>query len=140
MRHTTTLLLTALLLAGATAGCSSEKSQDEIAADCAAALTEQTGGEPGYKPTVAEAEEQVDALDDTLADMVRSGYEGVAKDAFDATETKTKEGAKDRPEACEPLSEDDYTTLLTAKALDGLGWTDEDGRFDKLKMAQSLGD
>lgn len=136
MRHTTTILLAVLLCAGATAGCS--KSGNETATDCAAALTERTGGEPGYKPTVAEAEEQVDALDDTLADMVRSGHQGAAKDAFDTVEKKTKEGGKDRPEACEPLLEDDYTALLTATALDGLGWTDEDGRFDKLKMAEGL--
>lgn len=40
MRHTTTLLLAVCLLAGATAGCSSEKSQDEIAADCVKAITD----------------------------------------------------------------------------------------------------
>lgn len=136
MHRTTTILLAALLLAGAAAGCSS--SGDETAIDCIAALTEQTGGEPGYKPTVAEAEKQVDALDDTLAGMVRSGHQGAAKDAFDTVEKKTKEGGSGRPEACQSLSEDDYTALLTATALDSLGWTDEDGRFDKLKMAEGL--
>lgn len=39
MRRTTTALLTSLLLASATAGCSSGKSQDEIAKDCQKALT-----------------------------------------------------------------------------------------------------
>ncbi|MEV4865624.1 hypothetical protein [Streptomyces ossamyceticus] len=133
MRHTTALLATVLLLAGGAVGCSSG---DDTAKDCATALTERTGGNSGDKPTVSEAQERVDALDDTLAGMVRSGYEGPAKDAADALEEKTKEGGKNRPEACEPLSDDDYTVLLMAKAIDGLGWTDEDGKFDKLKMVE----
>jgi hypothetical protein len=133
MRRTTTALLTAvLLLAGAAVGCS--KSDD--AKDCATALTERTGGDTADAPTVKEAKERVDAFDETLADTVRSGYEDVAKDAFDKVEKKAKEGGKDRPEACEPLPEDDYTTLVMATAIEGLGWTDEDGRFDKLKMVE----
>ncbi|MFE5757522.1 hypothetical protein ACFQ7M_19510 [Streptomyces massasporeus] len=72
--------------------------------------------------------------------MVRSGYQNLAEDAFDAVEKKTQEGGKGRPEACEALSKDDYTALLMAKAIDGLRWTDKDGQFDKLKMVESLGD
>ncbi|MFF5359408.1 hypothetical protein ACFY4I_08370 [Streptomyces scabiei] len=136
MRHTTILLATVLLLAGAAVGCSSG---DETSQDCAAALTERSGGESGYKPTAKEAEGLVEALDKTLADMVQSGYEGVAKEAFDTMERKTKEGGEDRPKECEPLSEDDYTTLLAATAIDGLGWTDKDGQFDELKMVEGLG-
>jgi hypothetical protein len=136
MRRTTILLTASLLIAGAAVGCSNS---DDQAKECAAALTERTGGDPADKPTVGEAEERVDALDKTLADMVRSGYQGVARDASDTLERKTEEGGKGRPEACEPLSEDDYTVLLMAKAMDGLGWTDEDGRFDKLEMAKGLG-
>lgn len=138
MRHTTALLATVLLLAGTAVGCS--KSGNETAKDCAAALTDRTGGDTADKPTVSEAEERVEALDETLADMVRSGYADAAKDASDAVEEKTEEGGKNRPEACESLSEDDYTALLMAKAIDGLGWTDEGGKFDKLKMAEGLGD
>ncbi|MDX3708779.1 hypothetical protein PV733_07295 [Streptomyces europaeiscabiei] len=137
MRHTTILLATAFLLAGAAVGCSSA---DETAKDCAAALTEKTGGKREDQPTVSEAKERVDAFDETLAGMVRSGYETVAQKAFDAAGEKIEAGGEDRPEACESLSEDDYTTLLTAKVIDGLGWTDEDGKFDKLKMAENLGD
>lgn len=137
MRHTAILLAT-VLLAGAAVGCS--KSGNEMAKDCAAALTERTGGDSADKPTVSEAEGRVDALDETLADMVRSGYAGVAKDAADAVEEKTEEGGKSRPEACESLSEDDYTVLLMAKAIDGLGWTGEGGEFDKFKMLDGLRD
>lgn len=135
MRRATILLTTVLLAVGAV-GCS--KSGDENAKDCAAALTERTGGDSADAPTVSEAEERVDALDKTLADMVRSGYDGVAKDAADTVEKKTKEGGKGRPEACEPLNEDDYSALLMAKAIGSLGWTDEDGQFDKLKMVEGL--
>ncbi|MFE5759482.1 hypothetical protein ACFQ7M_19775 [Streptomyces massasporeus] len=140
MRRTTTVLLTALLaFAGAgVAGCSD--SYDEKAEDCASALTERTGGDSRDTPTVSEAEERVDAFDKTLAGMVRSGYQNLAEDAFDAVEKKTQEGGKGRPEACEALSKDDYTALLMAKAIDGLRWTDKDGQFDKLKMVESLGD
>lgn len=138
MRRTTILLTIACLLAVGAVGCS--KSYDEKAKDCAAALTERTGGDSADTPTVGEAKERVDAFDKTLADMVRSGYASVAKDAFDAAEKKTKEGGESRPEACEPLSDDDYTALLMAKAIDGLGWTGEGGEFDKLKMVEGLGD
>ena len=137
MRRITILLAACLLLVGAV-GCS--KSGDENAKDCATALTERTGGDAADTPTVSEAAKRVDALDDTLADMVKSGYESAAKEAFDALDKKTKEGGKNRPEECGPLSEDDYMALLTAKSIDALGWTGEGGEFDKLKMVESLGD
>ncbi|MET9895013.1 hypothetical protein ABZZ47_33340 [Streptomyces sp. NPDC006465] len=137
MNRATTALL-ALLLAGAAVGCS--KSGDEKAADCATALIERTGGDAADKPTVGEAKERVDAFDKTLASMARSGYQGVASDAFDAVEQKTRDGEKNKPDACETLNEDDYTALLAAKAIDGLGWTGKDGQFDKLKMVENLGD
>lgn len=41
---------------------------------------------------------------------------------------------KTKPAACKPLKEDDYTLLVMSKAMDGLGWTDENGRFDKDKF------
>lgn len=137
MRRTVTLIAAACLLAGAAVGCS--KSGDDTAKDCATALTKRTGGHAGDKPTVSEAKKRIDAVDKTLAGMVRSGYVNVTEDAFDALDEKTKQGGKSRPGACKPLSEKDYTVLLTAKAIDGLGWTDKDGQFDKLKMVESLG-
>lgn len=135
-RTTTGLLLTALLLAGGAVGCS--KSGDD-AKDCATALTERTGGDSADTPTVSEAEERVDALDETLAGMVRSGYESQANAAFAKLEKKTEEGGKERPKACKPLAKDDYTALQMATAINGLGWTGKDGQFDKLKMADGLG-
>ncbi|MGW7272067.1 hypothetical protein ACWGH5_16245 [Streptomyces sp. NPDC054864] len=136
MRHAVVLLSACLLLAAAAVGCS--KSADEEAEDCATALTERTGSDSADTPTVSEAEKRVDALDTTLAGMVRSGYADVAKDAADAVEKKTKESGQNRSEACEALSKDDYTALLMAKVIDGLGWTGEGGKFDKLKMVEGL--
>jgi hypothetical protein len=135
--HRTTTALLALLLAGAAVGCS--KSDDEKAGDCAAALAERTGGDSADKPTVSEAKERVDALDKALASMVRSGYESAANKAFATLDKKAKEGGKSRPEACKPLSEDDYTALQMATAINGLGWMGKDGQFDKLKMVDGLG-
>jgi hypothetical protein len=137
MRRITTALLAVLLTAGA-AGCS--KSYDEKAEDCAAALTERAGGDSADAPTVSEAEARVDALDETLAYMVRRGYVPAARKAEETVEEKTKEGEKDRPKACEPLSKDDYRLLLMANAIADLGWTDEDGQFDKLKMVKGSRD
>jgi hypothetical protein len=136
MHRTTTLLLATLLLTGAAVGCS--KSDDEKAAGCATALTERTGGDSTDTPTVGEAKERVDAFDKTLAGMVRSGHQSVADHAFDTLGNKAKEGGEDRPKSCKPLSEDDYTALQMATALNGLGWTDKDGQFDKLQMVGNL--
>ncbi|MFD7554149.1 hypothetical protein ACFV9E_06365 [Streptomyces sp. NPDC059835] len=44
---------------------------------------------------------------------------------------------KTKPKPCEPLKEDDYTLLVASQAMDGLGWTDKDGNFDRNKMLQS---
>jgi len=51
--HRTTLLLACLLLAGATAGCSSEKSYDETVKDCTAALAKRADGDKA-KPSACE--------------------------------------------------------------------------------------
>lgn len=136
MRRTAAAVLVTCLLTVAAVGCS--KSADENAKNCAAALTERTGSDSADTPTVSEAEERVDALDKALASTVRSGHASVAKDAADAVEEKTKDSKQSRPEACEPLSEDDYKTLLMAKTVDGLGWTNASGEFDKNKMLEEV--
>lgn len=135
MRRTIPLALIACL---ALAGCS--ESADDTARDCAAALTSRTGGDPADKPTVSQAEARVDAFDDTLADMVRQGHREIAEEAADTVTGKSEEAGGTRPKACEPLSEDEFTVLVMAKTISGLGWTDEEGQFNKLKMAERLGD
>ncbi|SRR5213076_1843644 len=137
MRRTTTVpaVLLAVLMLGGAVGCS--KSPDEQAADCAAALADRTGSKPADAPTIGEAKKRVDALDKELAGMVSKGYASMASDAYDAVE-KRAQVKKGRPGACGALSKDDYNALLMATAVDGLGWTDGDGQFDKLKMAEGL--
>lgn len=46
------------------------------------------------------------------------------------------EGDKGKPEECEEVKEDDYTAMVANQAIDDLGWTDEDGNFDKNKMLE----
>lgn len=46
------------------------------------------------------------------------------------------EGEKAKPKACEPLKEDDYDTVNMSVVIDRLGWTDEDGNFDRNKMLE----
>ncbi|MFF3891376.1 hypothetical protein [Streptomyces sp. NPDC001914] len=134
MRRTTIVAALAAAII-ALAGCSA--SADEKAQDCAAALSERTGGDSKDTPTVGEAKERVDAFDKTLAGMVRSGYQSQADRAFNTLGTKAKEGGEERPEACGPLSDDDYTALQMATAINSLGWT-KDGEFDKLQMVEHL--
>lgn len=45
-------------------------------------------------------------------------------------------GDKTKPAPCEPLKDDDYTLIVMSTVVDGLGWTDEDGRVDPNKMLQ----
>jgi uncharacterized lipoprotein len=59
MRRTTTALLAVLLAVGGVAGCSSEKSYEEITADCAAALKDQADGD-NSKPEACEGVKQDD--------------------------------------------------------------------------------
>ncbi|MGY5127311.1 hypothetical protein [Streptomyces nigrescens] len=48
------------------------------------------------------------------------------------------DGDKGKPAECEGLKRDDYTTLVMSVAIDDLGWTGEDGKFDKNKMLDDL--
>ncbi|MEW1753467.1 hypothetical protein [Streptomyces angustmyceticus] len=50
------------------------------------------------------------------------------------------DGDKSKPAECEGVKRKDYTALVTSVAIDDLGWTDEDGKFDKNKMLDSLKD
>ncbi|WP_336052177.1 hypothetical protein [Streptomyces sp. CA2R101] len=48
------------------------------------------------------------------------------------------DGDKAKPAECDGLKRKDYVALVTSVAIDDLGWTDEDGRFDKNKMLEDL--
>ncbi|MFJ7070164.1 hypothetical protein [Streptomyces sp. NPDC101115] len=46
------------------------------------------------------------------------------------------EGATGKPKECEPLKADDYDSVNVSATIDRLGWTDENGNFDKNKMLE----
>lgn len=50
------------------------------------------------------------------------------------------EDEKGKPTECEPLKEEDYNLVNAAAVMDRLGWTDENGRFDKNKMLEDTDD
>lgn len=67
-------------------------------------------------------------------------YEDKA-DACIAAVKERAEGETGKPEACEGINDDDYTAIVVGQAAEDLGWTDENGRFDKNKMIEdSLND
>lgn len=77
MRRTTTALLAVLLLAGGTAGCSGEKSYEEITADCVQALKDRPEGDKA-KPDACK-----DVKDDDYQALLMSHIleeEGLVKD------------------------------------------------------------
>lgn len=47
-------------------------------------------------------------------------------------------GDKAKPAACDGLKQDDYDALLMSQIMGDLGWTDEDGNFDKNRMLDSV--
>ncbi|WP_328937442.1 hypothetical protein OG288_12350 [Streptomyces tauricus] len=67
-------------------------------------------------------------------------YDEIADSCTQALQDRPA-GDKAKPDACDGLTQDDYNTLLMSHVMDSLGWTDEDGNFDKNKMLEdSLND
>jgi hypothetical protein len=66
-------------------------------------------------------------------------YEELTQDCLKALKARP-EGDKSKPAECEGVKRKDYLTLVMSVAIDDLGWTDEDGKFDKNKMLDSLED
>lgn len=77
MRRTTTAVLAALLLAGSVAGCSDNKSYEEITADCAKALKARPEGDKA-KPDACEGVKK-DDYDALVLSSVLEGS-GLVKD------------------------------------------------------------
>lgn len=91
MRHTTALLATVLLLAGATVGCS--KSYDETVNDCVAALKERPAADDA-KPDACEGVKEDDYTELTISQHLKdsgwvdeNGDVDMGKVLEDATET-----------------------------------------------------
>ncbi|MEU8998847.1 hypothetical protein AB0C95_29160 [Streptomyces caniferus] len=66
-------------------------------------------------------------------------YEELTEGCLTALKARA-DGDKSKPAECEGVERKDYTALVTSVAIDDLGWTDEDGKFDKNKMLDSLED
>lgn len=64
-------------------------------------------------------------------------YEELTEDCLTALKARA-EGDKAKPAECEGVKREDYTTLVMSVAMDDLGWTGEDGKFDKNKMLDDL--
>ncbi|MFE7780368.1 hypothetical protein [Streptomyces nigrescens] len=48
------------------------------------------------------------------------------------------DGDKGKPAECEGIKRSDYVDLVMSVAMDDLGWTGDDGRFDKNRMLEDL--
>lgn len=68
--------------------------------------------------------------------MVRPTYDDVVKGCQKALAAQYKADGKGKPDACQDVKTDDYDALVLQAAMDHLGWTDEDGNFDKNKMLE----
>lgn len=68
--------------------------------------------------------------------IVRPSYNDIVKDCQKALAAQSKAGGKGKPSACKDVKEDDYTYLVANAAMDDLGWTDDEGNFDKNKMLE----
>ncbi|MFF9787156.1 hypothetical protein [Streptomyces nigrescens] len=64
-------------------------------------------------------------------------YEELTEDCLTALKARP-DGDKSKPAECEGVKRKDYVTLVMSVAIDDLGWTGEDGKFDENKMLDSL--
>ncbi len=62
-------------------------------------------------------------------------YDEIGEECVAALKERSK-GDKVKPEACEGLKDEDYQVLLLSQTIDDLGWTDDEGNFDKNKMLE----
>lgn len=72
-----------------------------------------------------------------LAAGCAQSYEEITKDCLAALKARA-DGDKSKPAECEGVKKSDYFDLVMSVAIDDLGWTGEDGKFDKGKMLDSL--
>lgn len=67
--------------------------------------------------------------------LSQPSYDEIADNCVAALKERT-EGDKGKPDACDGLKEDDYDALVLSHVLGDLGWTDDEGNFDKNKMLE----
>ncbi|MEV4040926.1 hypothetical protein [Streptomyces umbrinus] len=71
----------------------------------------------------------------TLWAFLRPTY-GDTVSACEKALASRAEGNKAKPDACDGVKDDDYDALIMSKVIDDLGWTDDEGNFDKNKMIE----
>lgn len=64
-------------------------------------------------------------------------YEELTESCLTALKARP-DGDKSKPAECEGVKRKDYVTLEMGVAIDDLGWTDKDGKFDENKMLDDL--
>ncbi|MFB6772413.1 hypothetical protein [Streptomyces sp. NPDC056337] len=67
--------------------------------------------------------------------LSQPSYDEIADNCLTALKERP-EGVKAKPEACDGLTKEDYDALALSQVLGDLGWTDEEGRFDKNRMLE----
>ncbi|WP_341485495.1 hypothetical protein WJ438_40785 (plasmid) [Streptomyces sp. GD-15H] len=67
--------------------------------------------------------------------LSQPSYDDIADNCVAAL-TERADGDTAKPEACDGLTEDDYDALVLSHVLGDLGWTDDEGNFDKNKMLE----
>ncbi|MET7795614.1 hypothetical protein [Streptomyces decoyicus] len=72
-----------------------------------------------------------------LAAGCSQSYEELTEDCLSALKARAK-GDKGKPSECEGVKSKDYTAMVVSVAIDNLGWTDEDGKFDENKMLDDV--
>ena len=67
--------------------------------------------------------------------LAQPSYDDIVKDCMRAVEERA-DGDKSKPAACDELKEKDYDAVILNHVIDDLGWTDDEGNFDKNKMIE----
>jgi hypothetical protein len=70
--------------------------------------------------------------------ITQPSYDDVVKDCKTALAKQYTRDGKGRPADCKDVHDDDYDALVLDASLNHLGWTDDDGNFDKNKMLDSV--
>jgi hypothetical protein len=72
----------------------------------------------------------------TVIWLQQPSYEETVSSCKTALAEQYKNDGKGKPKACGDVKKDDYDALVLDAALGDLGWTDENGDFDKNKMLE----
>ncbi|MFF7603807.1 hypothetical protein [Streptomyces parvulus] len=67
--------------------------------------------------------------------LSRPSYDEIADNCLTALKERP-EGGKAKPEVCDGLTKEDYDALALSQVLGDLGWTGNEGRFDKNRMLE----